>query len=486
MPRHDTPDDVLLLLTDQERYDVATPTGPPVDTAALDRLSADGVRFTHAYTPISICSSARASLLTGRYPHNHGLLNNVHEQDAIQTDLSTSIPTFGTLLRDAGYNNSYLGKWHVGRDATPADFGFDYMGASDAHDGHLEKGLRSHREELGVDPDDIELEDALYNRHGDGEEALISARTSIPVEATRSYYIAERTIDRLEGAAEEDDPFFHRSDFVGPHHPYVVPEPYASKYDPDDIERWPSYQETFAGKPQVQENYLEYRGVDHLTWDEWAEAVSMYFGFVDLIDDQIGRILDAVDEYGLRDDLLVVHASDHGDFTGNHRQFNKGPLMYEDTYRIPLVMRGPGVEAGRECDALVSLMDLMPTFLDSAGVAEPDGVDARSLWPLLDDPENGRREAIFAEYHGDEMGLYSQRMVRTRRYKYVFNAPDVDELYDLERDPHELQNLVDHPEYESERDRLRGLLDEWMTETDDPIQKWTSRHLESDAADRSP
>jgi len=152
--------------------------------------------------------------------------------------------------------------------------------------------------------------------------------------------------------------------------------------------------------------------------------------------------------------------------------------MYDDTYRIPLVVRGPGVAgAGRVCTDLVSLMDLMPTFLELADVSVPPDIDARSLWPALRDEDTDAREAVFGEYHGDEMGLYSQRMVRTDRYKYVFNAPDGDELYDLAADPHELQNLVDHPDYRDVRAGLRDRLSDWMRETDDPIAQFTTRHL---------
>jgi arylsulfatase A-like enzyme len=152
--------------------------------------------------------------------------------------------------------------------------------------------------------------------------------------------------------------------------------------------------------------------------------------------------------------------------------------MYDDTYRIPLVVRGPGVVGeGRVCDELVSLMDLMPTFLEVADAPVPGDIDARSLWPLLRDEPDDVRDAVFGEYHGDEMGFYSQRMVRTKRYKYVFNAPDVDELYDLDADRHELQNLIDHPDYSDVRSRLRNRLVDWMNETKDPIAQFTSRHL---------
>ena len=469
---------VLLVLTDQERHDLVDPHGLPVETDAIDGLAADGVRFSHAFTPISICSSARASLLTGLYPHNHGVLNNVHEPDAVQENLGTAGPDFGTALREAGYRNAYVGKWHVGRTATPADFGFDYVGGSDDHhDDHLTAGLESYQRDYGVDPESVEPRDPVYATFGDSRE-LLGGTLPIPAEATRSAFNAELTVRRLDGLADGEAPFFHRVDFQGPHHPYLVPEPYASMYDPDSLAPWPSDAETFEGKPQVQENYRDYRGVEALSRAEWDRLRALYLGFMHHIDDQIARVLAKLDALGVAQETLVVHASDHGDFTGGHRQWNKGPFMYDDTYRIPLVVRGPGVAGeGRVCDDLVSLMDLMPTFLEAADVPVPPNIDARSLWPALRNDDREPREAVFGEYHGDEMGLYSQRMVRTERYKYVFNAPDTDELYDLGADPGELQNLIDHDDYRDIRSRLRERLAEWLRATDDPIARFTTRHL---------
>jgi arylsulfatase A-like enzyme len=463
---------VLFLLTDQERYDLTAP-GSAVETPNLDRLSEEGMRFSRAYTPISICSSARASLLTGHYPHNHGMLNNSHEADAIQPNLPDH-PTFGELLSKAGYTNAYVGKWHVGRDQGPEDFGFEYRGGADRHhDPDLAGDFETHREELGVDVSEDDLEDRIYT--GGERPTLVCATDPVPVEATRPYYIAERTIERLQEGFEE--PFLLRADIYGPHHPYVVPEPYASMYDPAEIELPESYAETFEGKPAVHEQYLRYRGADALDRETWAEAIAKYWGFTTLIDDQVGRILDVLEEEGLGD-AMVVHASDHGDFTGAHRQFNKGPLMYEDTYRIPLQVRWPGVvEAGSECEAFVSLHDLMPTFLDLADAEIPD-VDGRSIRPLLEgELPDDWPDDHFAEYHGDEFGLYSQRMLRADGYKYVHNGPDRNELYDLDADPHELNNLIDHPGYDEVRSNLESRLLERMRETDDPLARWSANVL---------
>lgn len=465
----------LLLLTDQERFDVTHPDGPDVNTPNIDRLANEGMYFERAYTPISICTAARGSLLSGLYPHNHGMMNNCHEPDAIRADFPEEIPTFGEMLADAGYDNSYIGKWHVGRNQRPEEFGFQYLGGGDGHHDAANTDFREYQQEQGVDPDEIDLEETIYASNRD--PTLIAAKTPVPLEATRTYYLAEKTIERLEEWAEGDGSYFHRTDFPGPHHPYTVPEPYASMYDPEDIDLWDSFEEPYGNKPAVQEAYLGYRGVEDLSEEKWREAISKYFGFVTFIDDQIGRILDAIDRLGL--DPVVIHGADHGDMTGSHRQFNKGPMMYEDTYHVPLIVRWPGVvEPGSTCDEFVRLLDLMPTFLKMADLEPPANIDGRSILPLL----HGERPAdwptsLFAEYHGDEFGLYSQRMIRTERYKYVYNPPDTDELYDLERDPDELLNVVDNPQYQETRERLKTELAKWMEQTDDMISMWSQKVL---------
>lgn len=468
---------VLMLLTDQERADLVAPDGLAVETPNIDRLRNEGMWFESAYTPTSICTSARASLLTGRYPHAHGLLNNSHEADAIRTDLPEGLPTLGELLAASGYTNTYLGKWHVSRNHTPGDFGFRYFGGSDSHHDNFDVAFEHYRESQGITIPEADVEDRLYNEAGDG--SLIAGTDPVPVEASRPYFLAERTINALERWVDDENPCFHRTDFLGPHHPYVVPEPYASMYDPSEIEPWGNYAETFDGKPRVHEQYLRYRGVEDFDWETWAEAVAKYFGFMTLIDDQIGRILDVLDELGMADSTAVVHTSDHGDLTGSHRLFNKGPMMYEETYRIPLVVRWPGVvDPGSQSTEFVRLHDLMPTFLEWAGCEIPEGLHARSIQPLLDGtPPDDWPESTYAQYHGDEFGLYSQRMVRTHRHKFIYNGPDRNELYDLLADPHELQNLIGHPEYAAVQSELEARLAEWMDRVDDSLAQWVPKTL---------
>ena len=466
---------ILLLLTDQERADLVAPDGLPVETPNIDRLREDGMWFKSAYTPTSICTSARGSLLTGLYPHAHGLLNNSHEADAIRTDLPAELSTLGELLADSGYTNTYLGKWHVSHNHTPGDFGFRYFGGSDYHHDNFDVAFEHYRESQDIAVPETDVKDRLYTDSDD--RTLVAGTDPVPVEASRPYFLAERTINALERWVDDDSPCFHRTDFLGPHHPYVVPEPYASIYEPTEIEPWPNYAETFDGKPRVHEQYLQYRGVAGFDWEKWAEAVAKYFGFMTLIDDQIGRVLDAVDDLGLADETAVVHSSDHGDFTGSHRLFNKGPMMYDETYRIPLVVRWPGVvDPGSRSEEFVRLHDLMPTFLEWADVDAPEGLHARSIHPLLtgERPEEWP-ESVYAQYHGDEFGLYSQRMVRTHRYKLVYNGPDRNELYDLGADPHELRNLIDHPQYTAVQGELEQRLVDWMDRVDDSLRRWVPK-----------
>lgn len=474
---------VLMILTDQERYEPSSPAGlpdgmPAVDTANIDRLREEGMHFSNAYTPIGICSSARASLMTGLYPHEHGMMNNCHEPDALQDNLPDRYPTFSELLQQNGYRLSYAGKWHVGADQTPEDFGFTYLGGGDGGHSSTDPALRQYQRDQGVDPDNIPLEDTITTNLQDDDATLVAATMDIPKEATRTYYLAERTIEQLRNYEQADTTFFHRIDFPGPHHPYMVPEPYASRYDPDEIAPWENFADTFEDKPAVQEKSLHYRGVASFDWDTWSEAVAKYFGRIDFIDDQIGRILDELDELGLAEDTVVVHAADHGDMTGSHRQFNKGQMMYEEVYHIPLQVRWPEtVDAGTVCDEYVTLMDLMPTFLDVTDTAIPEDLHGRSIAPLLRGGGDDWQDSIYMQYHGEEFGLGTQRGVIKDGYKFIYNKDGVDELYDLNDDPHELHNRVEDPDLAEKRNELVRELIGWMDETDDPHRLWPTKYL---------
>lgn len=241
--------------------------------------------------------------------------------------------------------------------------------------------------------------------------------------------------------------------------------------------------ETFANKPAVHRAYSAYWGADSFDDDQWRKLHAVYWGYVAMIDQQVGRILTAVEELGLHDSTAVFFTADHGEFTGAHRLNSKGPAMYEDIYRIPAILRVPGGPAGIRRTEFTTLMDFTATMLDLAGA--PTGpCRGRSLLPLVRGQEiaDWRREVV-CEFHGLHFS-YAQRMLRDERYKLVVNAEGIDELYDFELDPHELRNVIDVPIYaEVARDIRRRLYSE-LVRRGDRYAQWLAVMSEIPIAER--
>ncbi len=460
---------ILMIVSDQERADVLGCYGGPCRTPAIDSLAADGVRFETCIAPSAICSPVRGSFLTGLYPHGHGVLNNTHEPDALRLDLAPGVVTYSELLRDAGYRLGYVGKWHVGQRGPDARGFHDVVMAPNVVAGANDEAIVQH---------EPELRDPVYATYPRGR-LLVAGMDPRPIDATETRRDADAAIDLLHRYRELDAPFCLRLDFEGPHHPYMPPEPYASMYEPREIPPWSNFDDDVSRKPHAQRRLLEQRGVAGWTWADWQPVVSRYFGFVSYVDSEIGRVLDAVDRLGLRERTVVIHTADHGDMTGSHGgQFNKGPLMYDEVCRVPLIVRGPSVQAGSVCGLPVGSLAVMPTILDLAGVPIPDGLHVSSLASWFANPAAAPDDGeAHAEYHGDEWGLYSMRMIRTGTHKYVYSPHGNDELYDLEADPHELANRIAEPEYAAVREELRHRLRDWMLATDDPLALWAQRLL---------
>lgn len=462
---------ILMVISDQERADALGCYGNPIcRTPVLDRLAAEGVRFDACFAPSPICSPCRASMLTGLYPHGHGVLNNTHEPDAIRREIPPEIPTYSELLRDNGYRLGYVGKWHLGPGG-PESRGFhDVVG--------LHENVVASVGEDAIVETEPDLLEPIYARYPRGK-LLIAGIDARPEEATDTRRDTDATIGLLERYASIEEPFFLRVDYEGPHHPYMPPQRFAAMYDPAAMPPWPNFDEDLRGKPAAQARLLEQRGVAGWSWSDWQPVVARYYGFISYIDSEIGRILDAVDQLGLREDTVVIHTADHGDMTGSHGgQFNKGPLMYDEVCRIPLIVRDPGRAVVGVCEASIGSLALMPTILALAGVSPPAGLHVDSLVPYLDAPDRQPvDDAAFAEYHGEEWGLYSQRMIRTPKGKYVYSPHGTDEVYDLVADPHEQINRVDDAEYSQIRTELRGRLLDWMVRTNDPLALWASRLL---------
>jgi len=287
---------------------------------------------------------------------------------------------------------------------------------------------------------------------------------------------------RAAGAAGvAGQPFFLRWDSNEPHLPNILPEPFYSMYPPEAIAPWASWGDPLLGKPYIQAKMRRTWGIDAWTWQDWAPIVSRYMGEISLLDAQVGRILAALDRLGLAENTLVIYSSDHGDLCGAHGMIDKHYIMYDDVMRVPLVARWPGrIAPGSRSDGFVChALDLAATFCAAAGQPAPDTFQGRSLLPLMMGGR-GEREDIFGMYHGNQFGLYSQRMLRDRRWKYIMNATAEDERYDRELDPGEIHNLAAEPAAVDELARLRRRMLAWMEEARDPLlNEWIRSALEN-------
>jgi arylsulfatase A-like enzyme len=462
---------VLLIQSDQQRRDSLGLYGNEVAaTPHVDRLGREGCTFDRAFTPVPICGPARASLITGLRPVHHGILRNPESGESGGRDFTDRPQTVAERLRPLGYRSTLCGKWHVGTDLPPAACGFEGVfhpgyGYPSEHPHYL-----AYLERLGCS---FELSEPLYARRPDASEGpLLSAVQEGSVEASVPYYVAEQACEAIRRAAERDEPFLVRCDFWGPHAPYVIPRPYAEMYEAGRMPEWENFRDGLEGKPFVQRAVRAYWGVQDFGWAEWSRLVAMCYGYVTLIDAQVGRMLETLDEAGVADETAVFYTSDHGGMVGAHGLCDKGPHLYDEQCRVPLVARVPRAPAGRRSDAVVYNMDLMPTVLDLAGAEVPAGLDARSLAPVI----RGEREAVrapvtFIEFHGHQVP-YAQRLVQAGGWKYVFNAPEFDELYHLETDPGERTNRASDPACSDVLRRMRRLLRDHLRETRDPILRF--------------
>ncbi len=440
---------ILLIHSDQHRFDCVGVHGHPViKTPVLDQLARDGADFTHAFTPSPICTPARASLLTGRWPTQHGVVSIPKTE--IYRCVREDERLFWQELSDAGYQQALFGKWHNETPRDPSSYGVRYLPESDYTAWRAGQGLAPQPNSNGwfgeVDP-------------------------HILTEQHRLAWEAREVSACMESFAASKAPWMIRWDPSEPHLPNVIPAAIADMYPPETIPPWPSFADTLRDKPFIQSQQRRTWGVADWTWKEWSLVVSRYLAEITLMDEQIGKVLATLDRLGLRDSTLVIYTTDHGDYCGGHGQMDKHFNMYDDVVRVPLIMRWPGmIPAGVRRDDFVSHeIDLARTVVTVATNTCPDSFQGVDLVPVAKGEQGTGRRDVFAQFQGAQFGLYSQRMLRDSRWKYVWNLTDVDELYDLEADPGELTNLASHPDYGNELSRLRRQLTAWLESISDPL-----------------
>lgn len=450
---------ILLIHSDQHRFDCLGCNGHAlVKTPNIDRLATEGVNFTHAFTPTPICSPERASLLTGQWPIQHSCLSIPGTE--VYSPAKSDLPIFSKLLQEDGYKTGFVGKFHQELEGIPTNLGFDEFVCEYSYDNWRKNAELPPRPKENKWFGEIDPE--------------------ITPEQSRMAWEVDNVIRMLTEYNATCKPFMIRWDPSEPHLPNIVPEPYFSMYPPDEIAPWRNYKDELAGKPYIQSQQRRTWKVDDWTWKNWSPIVSRYLGEISLMDTQIGRILDTLDKLKISNNTLVVYTSDHGDMCGAHGMIDKHFVMYDDVVRVPLIARFPGIlPQGQKCDHFIShAIDLASTFLDVAKITPPSTFKGCSLIKKFCNNSKDHRQDIFSMWHGGQFGSYSQRMVRNRQWKYIWNCSAEDELYNLVDDPGEIKNLATCTSSSGILQYLRQRLVCWMKATDDILlNQWNESQL---------
>lgn len=485
---------LLLITSDQQHWTTLGVANPKILTPNLDRLAAMGVRCTRAYCPNPTCTPTRASLLTGMYPSVHGAYT-------LGTKLPEDRPTIGNHLRDLGYRTALIGKAHFQPLKSTADcesveayptlrdldfwrtfndlhapwYGFDHveLARNHADEGHVgqhyalwleAKGLTDwrdyfHPRQDGVVDTPSAGSKAPPDSGGPGYGWRGDMRWKLPADLHYTAWTAERTNALIEQFTTEGKPWFVWSSYHDPHPPYAVSEPWASLYDPTDMESEvgrfvegefddmpPPHRLTREAEPDFDpygfgiHGYHSHTGISR---DDLRRAVAVYYGMISFMDEQIGKTLDLLEKTGQIDNTLIVFTSDHGHFYGQHGLVAKGPFHYEDGIRVPFLAAMKGrIPANITENRLISLVDVPATFVAAATGGVPLWMQGRNQLPSWSGGEPAR-EALFVENHHSAGPQVHLRTLVTSRHKLTLyrGRPDWGELFDLEIDPGETQNL---------------------------------------------
>ncbi len=420
------PRNFLLILTDQQTWSAMSAAGNRfLRTPAMDSLAKRGVLLTRSYCPYPVCGPSRSSIFTGRMPHETGVMENGQ-------GIKPGIPTMGEVFRNAGYKTVYGGKWHLPKP-------FD--------------GMTGFEKLIG----------------GNGLGRMMDRP------------LARRCSEWLLDAPKE--PFLMVASFMNPHDicSWIRDHPGARNYS--DRSFFPPPPGNMAVDPDEPE-YLQYhrfKGYDLMSKavgiaSEWHEAdvahyLHNYYRMVEAVDEEIGRLLEALHASGLEENTLVCFASDHGEGMGAHRWVQKA-AFWEETVRVPFLFAGPGVPRRGVIDqqSLATLADIMPTLCDFAGIEAPPDMRGISLRATLEGKAPVRPYVVSEVQYAD--AFRQGRMLRTERYKYIAfgGGARPEQFFDLEVDPGEVRNLVHHPPSRAVLNEHRAMLAAWLQQTEDAFR----------------
>ncbi len=440
---------VLIFMPDQQNGATVLP-GSPVIKPNMDRFLRESVAFNSAYCPAPHCCPSRASFMTGRYPSEHGVYNNVDNAAAIHPNPYPGTEYWGQWLRAAGYAMGYSGKLHVGRDVTPEDCGFDTL--SPLEEAHHESTGMGDLSEQAIERARIETASLANRKPG---QILRPDWTNLQLYRTApdhgpkgyedlpDYKVMQAGIAGIKKMAADKKPWCIMISNLGAHDTYVAPKKFVDMYDVAKIELPASFKDTMDDKPRVYQRQ-RYEYWSQLSDDETGDCLRHYYAKCTMQDAIFGEMLEALEATGQADNTIVIYVSDHGDYRAAHGLWMKGVPSFREAYHIPAVIRWPKAvkQPGRQVDAFVAQVDWASTILEACGVSPHKKISGLSLVPWLkDETPSDWRDTIFSQMNGVEL-YYSQRITMTKDWKYVYNGFDHDELYDLRNDPHEMHNLA--------------------------------------------
>ena len=452
---------ILIFLADGMQAATVDPAHPCL-TPHLDALARRGVRFRRAHTTCPTCSPARASLMTGLLPHNHGVLEVEHGRDADQCVLRTEHPHFAQRLSDANYTTGYFGKWHVERTQQVAPFGWQESIVKGAeHVSGIGKG--------DAGPRTFDLDEALsgYVEGPRGYKRILHwGVTDTPWDQRFPGLTVLDAQQFLERRLGDSSPWCCCVSFSEPNEALVVGRDAWNQYDAGQLPLPENFFDDLSDRPNIYQREQQI-GRD-ITEDHWRAARACYFGRITEVDVLVDRLVTQVERAGQLDNTIVVFLADHGRYVGAHGFDAHNFGAFEEIYRIPLILAGPGISAGDDCHAPVSIADLGATLCELGNAQPIDVPDSRSFRVLLSQPKTPAAGfgTGYAEYHGTRFPLM-QRVLWQGDWKFVFNGFDFDELYNLKEDPHEMVNRAGEPEHQQRVESMMADIWQHVRDTGD-------------------
>jgi arylsulfatase len=455
---------IVLIMVDQMRYDCAGFAGHPVaKSPVLDRMAQQGVRFENTYCASPLCSPARASWLTGLYPHGHLQLRNYgwKMKDAPGCRLPDDAVTIGDILNGAGYRCGMVGNWHLGFDETP-QHGFNDMWLTQRYHRSVDtEQYEIYLKEHGL-LETFWLDGKMKFKHTLKKGKLPVAATKVPTEHQRTTWAVDRGIEFIERKSEA--PFFLFLSIKDPHPPLTPPEEFIPMFPPEEMPVYPSWDDALENKPEhVRQGHFSH--AKEIGYEGIQKITAYYLALIAHVDNQIDRVFTALEKAGLDEDTLVVFHSDHGELLGEHGMFEK-TFMYEGSVRVPLLMRWSGhVPENVTLTEPLAGVDLLSTMMDLAGVPLTSPIHGRSVADAVREGKEPQpcdvlseiptHEGIFDGIHDvDEEQLGATMMIRRGDWKLIHHREYDDELYDLKNDPGEMNNLAGDP---AQADRVKEL-----------------------------